>query len=228
VDVCRYGRVPLPHDRWGQPLGARRPDHRIGVLAIQPDLIEDGRVFVYLTWLTLAAYMSIGIALIAFGLIFFDIFVRGHYSRWPLYASVAVLGCGSLVCFFAGSAEWTEQYTEGVASVYAASVHARFAIELCAIGALDLLASIVLLVRRWGWGWWLVIGMQVGVFVLAQIEAQLIDPNSPGWSVFSRIPLLTLFMLFAVRLAAKTGLMNRLTASLTASPGDSVRHRETR
>ena len=52
-----------------------------------------------------------------------------------------------------------------------------------------------------GWGWWLVIGLQVGVFVLAQIEAQLIDPYSPGWSVFSRIPLLTLFLLFSVRLA---------------------------
>ena len=81
------------------------------------------------------------------------------------------------------------------------SVHVRYAIELCAIGALDLLASIVLLVRRWGWGWWLVIGVQVGVFVLAQIEATLIDPNSPGWSVFSRIPLVTLFLLFAVRIS---------------------------
>ena len=180
-----------------------------------------------MTWLTVAAYMSIGIALIACNVILFDIFVRGHGHRWPLYASAAVLGSGSLMSFFAGSAEWTEQYTEGVASVHAASVHARFAIELCAIGALDLLASIVLLVRRRGWGWWLVIGMQVGVFVLAQIEAQLIDPNSPGWSVFSGIPLLTLFLLFAVRLAAQTGLMNRLTASLTASPGDSVRHLET-
>jgi hypothetical protein len=183
---------------------------------------------VYLTWLTVAANVSIGIAVIAFNLIFYDIFVRGHYSRWPLYASVAVLGCGSMVCFFAGSDEWTEQYTEGVASVHAASVHSRFAIELCAIGALDLLASIVLLVRRWGWEWWLVVGVQVGVFVLAQIEAQLIDPNSPGWSVFRSIPLLTLFLLFAVRLTAQAGLMNRLTASLTASPGDSVRHRETR
>lgn len=168
------------------------------MLALQRDLIEHVRV---LTWLTVVAWISIGIALIACNVILFDIFVRGHGHRWPLYASVAVLGCGSLVCFFAGSDEWTEQYTEGVASVHAASVHARFAIELCAIGALDLLASIVLLVRRWGWGWWLVIGMQVGVFVLAQIEAQLIDPNSPGWSVFSRIPLLTLFLLFAVRLA---------------------------
>jgi hypothetical protein len=172
---------------------------RIGVLANQRDLIEHVRV--YLTWLTVAAYMSIGIALIAFNVMLFDLLIPGHYHRWPLYASVAALGCGSLVCFFAGSDEWTEQYTEGVASVNAASVHLRFAIELCAIGALDLLASIALLVRRWGWGWWLVIGMQVGVFVLAQIEAQLIDPNSPGWSVFSRIPLLTLFLLFAVRLA---------------------------
>ena len=134
--------------------------------------------------------------MIACDVILFDIFMRGHAHRWPQYASVAVLGCGSVVCFFAGSDGWTEQYTEGVASV-----HARFAIELCAIGALDLLASIVLLVRRWGWGWWLVIGLQVGVFVLAQIEAQLIYPYSPGWSVFSRIPLLTLFLLFAVRLA---------------------------
>ena len=195
------------------------------MLAIQRDLIEHVRV---LTWLTVVAWISIGIALIACNVILFDIFGRGHGHRWPLYASVGVLVCGSLVCFFAGSDEWTEQYTEGVASVHAASVHARFAIELCAIGALDLLASIVLLVRRWGWGWWLVIGMQVGVFVLAQVEAQLIDPNSPGWSAFNRIPLLTLFLLFAVRLAAQTGLMNRLTASLTASPGDSVRHRATR
>jgi hypothetical protein len=168
------------------------------VLALPRDLIEHVRV---LTWLTVVAWIPIAIALIACNVILFGIFMRGHAHRWPLYASVAVLGCGSLVCFFVGSDEWTEQYTEGVASVHAASVHARFAIELCGIGALDLLASIVLLVRRWGWLWWLVIGLQVGVFVLAQIEAQLIDPYSPGWSIFSRIPLLTLFLLFAVRLA---------------------------
>ena len=168
------------------------------MLALQRDLIEHVRVP---TWLTVVAWISIGIALIACNVILFDIFVRGHAHRWPLYASAAVVGFGSLVCFFAGSDDWTEQYTEGVASVHAASVHARFAIELCAIGALDLLASIVLLVRRWGWGWWLVIGVQVGVFVLAQIEATLIDPNSPGWSVFSRIPLVTLFLLFAVRIS---------------------------
>ena len=168
------------------------------MLAFQPDLIEDGRV--YLTWLMAAAYASIGIALIACVLMFFDIFVRGHYSRWPLYASVAVLGCVSMVCFFAGSNEWTEQWTEGnVVGIY--SVHVRFAIELCAIGALNILASIVLLLRRSGWVWWLVIGMQVGILVLAEIEAQVIDANAPGWSAFSYFSLISLFLLFAFRMA---------------------------
>jgi hypothetical protein len=81
------------------------------------------------------------------------------------------------------------------------SVHVRYAIELCAIGALEILASIVLLLRRSGWVWWLVIGMQVGIFVFAEIEAQVIDTNAPGWSAFSRFPLVSMFLLFAFRMA---------------------------
>jgi hypothetical protein len=174
----------------------------LGMLAIRPDLIEDARV----TWLVAAAYMSIGIALIACNLIVFDIVVRGHYSRWPLYASVAVLGLESIASFFAGSDEWTE-------------LHVRYAIELCAIGALNLLASIVLLLlRRSGWVWWLVIGMQVGILVLAEIEAHVIDANAPGWSVFSSFPVLSLFLLFAFRMAQgrlKPAIDRNLTPYLT-------------
>jgi hypothetical protein len=73
---------------------------------------------------------------------------------------------------------------------------ARFAIELYAIGALNLLGSIAFLLRRSGWGWWLVLGMQVGVFLLALIEGVLTDL---GWVFFSGLPLLTLFLLFAFR-----------------------------
>ena len=169
----------------------------LGRLAIQPDLIEDGRVD---PWPMVAAYVSVGIAVIACNLMVFDIFVRGHYSRWPLYASVAVLGFESMVCFFAASDEWTEQGLEGnVVGIY--SVHVRYAIELCAIGALEILAFIVLLLRRSGWVWWLVIGMQVGILVLAEIEAHVIDADVPGWSVFSYFPLLSLFLLFGFRMA---------------------------
>jgi hypothetical protein len=119
-------------------------------------------------------------------------------SRWPFYASVAVLGCECIACFFAGFIEWGERgVMVGIDSAEAAE-QARFAIELCAIGALNLLASIAFLLRRSGWIWWLVLGMQVGVFVLALIEGVLTDL---GWFYFSSLPLLTLFLLFAFRMA---------------------------
>ena len=153
-----------------------------------------------LTWLTVAAYMSIGLALLASGVMLFDLLRPSHARRWPLYAAIAVLGWECIVCFFAASDEWTEQWLEGtVVGIY--SVHARFAIELGAIGALNLLASILLLLRQWRWVWWLAIGMQLWILALALIETQLIDPNSSGWSVFSRFPLLSLFLLLAFRLA---------------------------
>ena len=122
-------------------------------------------------------------------------------SRWPFYAPVAVLGCECMACFFAGSVEWGERgVIVGIDSAEAAE-QARFAVELYAIGALNLLASIAFLLRRSGWVWWLVIGMQVGILLFAEIEALVIDANVPGWSVFSHFPLLSLFLLFAFRMA---------------------------
>ena len=58
------------------------------------------------TWLTVVAWITIGVALLAFNAILFDT-LRGHASRWPVNASVAVLGFESIVCFFLGSDEWT-------------------------------------------------------------------------------------------------------------------------
>jgi len=98
-------------------------------------------------------------------------------ARWPFYAPVAVLGCECIVCFFAGFIELRDRVMVGVDSAEAAE-QARFAIELYAIGALNLLTSIAFLLRRSGWGWWLVLGTQVGVFGLALIEGVLTDL---GW-----------------------------------------------
>jgi cbb3-type cytochrome oxidase subunit 1 len=64
-----------------------------------------------------------------------------------------------------------------------------------------MLASIVFLLRRSGWVWWLVIGMQVGILVLAELEAQVIDANAPGWSDFSHFTLIGVFLLFGFRIA---------------------------
>ena len=121
-------------------------------------------------------------------------------SRWPFYAPVAVLGCECMACFFAGSIEWGERgVIVGIDSAEAAE-QARFAVELYAIGALNLLASIAFLLRRSGWSWWLVLGVQVGVFVLALIEGVLTDL---GWFYFSSLPLLTSFLLVLIRLRSK-------------------------
>jgi hypothetical protein len=79
-----------------------------------------------------------------------------------------------------------------------AAEQARFAVELYAIGALNLLASIALLLRPSGWGWWVVLGVQAAVFVLALIEGLFTDL---GWFYISSLPLLTLFLLVVFRQA---------------------------
>src|ERR1700694_5550178 len=122
----------------------------------------------------------------------------GRTARWPFYASVAVLGCECILCFFAGYIEWGYRGVMVGTDSAEAAEQARFAIELYAIGALNLLASFAFLLRRSGWSWWLVLGMQVGVFVLAVIEGVLTDL---GWFFFSSLPLLTFFLLFAFRMA---------------------------
>jgi hypothetical protein len=122
-------------------------------------------------------------------------------SRWPFYASVAVLGCECIAWFFAGSSEWGESTKPKPGwDLGEAAEQARFAIELYAIGALNLLASIAFLLRRWGWAWWLALGMQVGGFVFAQIEVWLGD-DGVGWFFVSGLPLLTFFLLLAFRMA---------------------------
>ncbi len=107
-----------------------------------------------------------------------------------------MLGCECMVCFFAGSIEWGDRGgMVGINSAEAAE-QASFATELYAIGTLNLLASIAFLLRRSGLVWLLVLATQVGLFVLALIEGVLTDI---GWFYFSGLPLLTSFLLFALR-----------------------------
>jgi len=137
---------------------------------------------------------------------------RDVIPRWPFYASVAVLGCECIACFFAGFIEWGERGVMVGSDSAEAAEQSRFAIELGVIGALNLLASIAFLLRRTGWVWWLVLGMQVGVFVLALIEGLLTDL---GWFYFSCLPLLTLFLLVAFQ-KAQVRLKQPVERNLTA------------
>lgn len=126
------------------------------------------------------------------------LYIRDVSSRWPFYALVALLGCECLACFIGGYMEWTN--LGFIVSTYPAEAaeQASFAVELYAIGALNLVASIAFLLRRAAWGWWVVSGMQTGIFVLALVEGVLIDL---GWYYLSSVALLTLFLLLAFRKA---------------------------
>jgi hypothetical protein len=130
-------------------------------------------------------------------------------SRWPFYGSVALLGCEAMLCFLAGSIEWGERGAMvGIDSAETAE-QARFAIELYAIGALCVLVLIAFLLQRSGGAWWLVLGMQVGVFVLALIEGMFTDI---GWLFFSVLPLLSGLLLF-VFLTASARRSSRISPS---------------
>lgn len=121
-------------------------------------------------------------------------------SRRLFYASVAVLGSACIACFFAGSLEWADRGRMLGIDSAEASEQARFAIELYAIGALNLLAAIGFLLRPSDWGLWLALGTQVAAFVWALIEGVATNPDDqPGWFFFSALPLMTLILVFALR-----------------------------
>lgn len=132
-------------------------------------------------------------------------------SRRTFYASVAVLGCEAMACFFAGSIEWGDRGAMVGVDPAETAEQARFVIELYAIGALNVLGCVAFLLRRSGWVWWLVLAMQLGVFVLALIEGAVLDL---GWYFFSGLPLLTSCLLIAFR-TAQTRLKPNAERNLT-------------
>jgi hypothetical protein len=117
-------------------------------------------------------------------------------SRWPFYASLAVLVCECLLCFFAASMELGARGAMAGVDSGEAAEQTGIAIGLFAIGALNVFGFIAFLLGRWGW--WLAFGIQVGIFVLALVEGVLTDL---GWFFFSSLPLLTGFLLFGFRIA---------------------------
>lgn len=94
-----------------------------------------------------------------------------------------------------------------------AAEQGTFALELSAIGLLNLIASIVFVLRRSRLTWWLLVAIQVAVFVFAVSEGVGTDI---GWFYFSALPLFMLLTLLAFRVA-HTGIQLALL-SLSAVP----------
>jgi hypothetical protein len=115
-------------------------------------------------------------------------------ARRQFYASIAALVLGSLACFLAASFESSQEGQMLGSDAAEAAEQAAFVLELYAIGLLNLLASIVFVPRPSRLTWWLLVAIQVAVFVVAA-EGVLTDL---GWFYFSGLPLFTLLTLLAL------------------------------
>jgi hypothetical protein len=115
-----------------------------------------------------------------------------------------------MACLVAGSIEWGDRGAMVRFDSAEAAEQARFAIELYAIGAITLAASIAFFLRRRGWAWWLPLAAQAAALVLGLVEGMRTG-DAPGWAFFSMLPLLTTFLLLAFRMA-RIGTNRQLSA----------------
>ena len=118
-------------------------------------------------------------------------------SRWLAYTSAGVLLSAGVVCFLAASTEWGDRIAMVDPDPAEAAEQAGFVLLICAIGAVNLVAGLAVLFLRRQVVWWLIVGLQSAVVLVALAEGVLTDP--PGWFAFSTLPLTTLLLLVALR-----------------------------
>jgi hypothetical protein len=120
--------------------------------------------------------------------------------RWSVYACATVLALAGIACFGAASIEWSNRAAMESPLPGEAAEQAWFVAELYAIGLLEMVASLAILLIRSRAAWWAVAGLQAGLLLLSIAEGLLTDP--PGWISFGAVPLLAALLLVWLRAAA--------------------------
>lgn len=117
-------------------------------------------------------------------------------ARRKLYATIAMLAAGCIACFLAASQESSQSgQMAGIDSAESAE-QARFALELFAIGLLNVAATAAFALRQSKVTWLALVALQVAVFVAAFAQGVVSDI---GWFYFCALPLFTLLALLAFR-----------------------------
>jgi hypothetical protein len=121
-------------------------------------------------------------------------------TRGSLYVSAGVLVLAGIACFFAASVEWgySLELVDPISGE--ASEQAGFVLEMAAVGALNLVAALILVLLRSRITWWAIVALQAALFLAALAQGVRTDP--PGWFAFSSLPLATLSLLIVVPFAA--------------------------
>jgi hypothetical protein len=116
--------------------------------------------------------------------------------RTLLMAIVALvlLSCG--VWYVAASIIWaTRNLIVGSGSPEAAA-SARFAVQVYVATGINVIALLIFLIRRNGWGWWLLAVVQLGDFAYSVVEGIV---RSTTWWPLSALAALILVLLYLFR-----------------------------
>jgi hypothetical protein len=120
--------------------------------------------------------------------------MRGH--RAGRIGIVALVVAEIVVCLVAGSIVWSfRDLMVGAGSPQAAS-NAGFAIAIFCAAAINAIALLPFIARPYGWGWFVLIALQVGDVTVSLAWAFLI---SAWWWLLVGIAGLTIGLLFAFR-----------------------------
>jgi hypothetical protein len=116
--------------------------------------------------------------------------------RLLLIGAVALVLLTCIVWFSSASIIWsTRGIIVGLGSPQAAA-SARFAVVVYAATGVNVIALLVFLIRRHGWGWWLLAAAQVGDFIFSLVEGIV---RTPTWWPLSGLAALTLVLLYLLR-----------------------------
>ena len=116
--------------------------------------------------------------------------------RTLLIGTVALVLLTCFVWFSFASIIWSARgIIVGLGSPQAAA-SARFAVVVYAATGINVIALLVFLIRRHGWGWWLLVATQVGDLVFSLIEGIV---RTPTWWPLSGLAALTLVLLYLLR-----------------------------
>jgi len=121
---------------------------------------------------------------------------RDVTARGKRYATIAVLAAGCIACFLAASLESSESGQMAGIDSAESGEQALFALELTAIGLLNLAAALAFVLRHSKVTWLAVMLLQVAVFGVAVIQGAVSDI---GWFYLSALPLSILLALLAFR-----------------------------
>jgi hypothetical protein len=120
--------------------------------------------------------------------------------RWLLTGVVTVALAECVLWYVAASIGWATRDIFVGSGAPQAAARARFALALFAGAGINVVALVSFLVRRRGFGWWLLVAIEIGNLAVSLVEAVVRDA---AWWLSAALAALALGLLFGLRRLAE-------------------------